>query len=592
MSAAPCLRCHHHSLLLSSVYLEDDSAVTGVSNAALAAMTQAEFRDILTASLTKAKGTIGTHSWTGAMLKQFHLAREHSVPPMHLKSKGALIQYTMDWLDSLTPEGFDAELACITANTTIPDVPVGDLPPSLWLKGDGATRHYESVFALVTCLSITTGREWKVGTDKAKGTVVSYLNDLSCTLKIQVEDGKVSLVPVRPTGRCTHTDDPLLTPPHTVISQSPVHILARYPGKALPPLVQTCQIGEREIAAFSKAHPRILHTARLTGQGVEVSNVPAPPGIVRQCPMDMCRVGGRLYVFGTFFDSPSDIHRGPTLMSKAPTTHPRLFYMLLDTRVWTEVESTEGFPKKLWGRIDLQAPIQPRVVLFSLQEDLYVMMHSPVVYTGSYVEREATTTLHRYSPEADMWSSVPMPTGTLSLMSDVSVAVVGQQAHLLGSSLFDSNMSHSVYNPRAEVDDLKWSDTPSLPGSYCDFLQTVSWGRILAAPTARCYPLRREQEEARRAELDREMREIVANNPGIQAVDQQYFMDAVLQWGVQPHLTVRHHAAPILEYDPVTDVWVHWSTLDPGYSLCSLGVETVLHYPMGGSETEATIIFY
>ncbi|GIQ81671.1 glycoside hydrolase, family 14, partial [Kipferlia bialata] len=177
MPAIPCLRCHHKALQQSSVYLGHDCIVTGVSNAALSVMTQDEFRGILTASFLKGR-KMRANSWTGAMVKQFHLALQHTVPPMHLKNKATLIQYTLDWLETLTPEGFAAEMACITSDTISPDVPMYELPPSLWLNANGSTRHFGSLFALTTCLSVSTGRTWRV--------------NMMMPLDVVTNDGRVS----------------------------------------------------------------------------------------------------------------------------------------------------------------------------------------------------------------------------------------------------------------------------------------------------------------------------------------------------------------------------------------------------------------
>ncbi|GIQ82937.1 hypothetical protein KIPB_004168 [Kipferlia bialata] len=189
---------------------------------------------------------------------------------------------------------------------------------------------------------------------------------------------------------------------------------------------------------FSK-HQHRLHIMTLTDNGFDVTEVPVPGIIAPQCPMGMCALGGRLYVFGTF----------PDHMSRATkhTTTPHFMYMSLDTMEWEEIER-EGLPAVTWVEIDQRSQTPPRVVLFSLDQELHLLLHSPAVYEGDNVTQQATTSLHRYCPDGDTWTPIRIPTDTLSRMTDVSVAVTGGHAHILGSSLFSSQMSHTIYNPR------------------------------------------------------------------------------------------------------------------------------------------------
>ncbi|GIQ82575.1 hypothetical protein KIPB_003737 [Kipferlia bialata] len=412
MTANVCHQCHLESLSLSDIYVETNRVVPGLPNADLADLTKDDLLTSLSASLRKGRSKDATQ-WTVAMIQGLHKARHHDIPSEHKTPKAKLVQYTMDWVNSLSEEEFGAEVDHMLDGIEVHSGPVESvsaLPPSLWVNRDGSTRHFDSIYALCTQLSLCTGRVWT----RPRGEFQEETNKLTsstdthtCTLKMNTRGKRVSLARLSPVT-CTHTESPFPIGPDAEVPPCVVHVPFPRPvmstsnttttlsSRQIPPLSDCIQVGEGEVLGLGVG----MTHAKLGDNGLEVTYLPVPgPMKAEGYPKAMCRILDSVYVFGTFPDSQEEEKKKWRGRAKTsiPTLSNRLYQMSIDSQEWTEVQKGQGFPHHPVSarRTERGREFTGTLLMFNLDLELYVLLHTPELKANTTVIREPTTTLHR-----------------------------------------------------------------------------------------------------------------------------------------------------------------------------------------------------
>ncbi|GIQ83614.1 hypothetical protein KIPB_008005 [Kipferlia bialata] len=417
----------------------------------------------------------------------------------------------------------------ISGRASVNRVPLGDLPPSLWVTGTGCVRQYASEYELRTALTLETGRPWTGVRNYSdpNDKVSSLMPDInvSCSLLYATQRGQLSLKRVRSPTLCHHFGQQL---PSGWTGSEGLVLPVSVPFQGDMIEGRSCQIGVNHVIGFKCRHKwslasqlvrepptagwrnqpfslsrvgqgtgcRIIHHS---DQGLESVEVACPEMLTYSFPKGMCVMGGMLYVFGTFPDAASgrnDVN--------SPSGINRLFAMHLDTREWVEVERGDGFPSDpvslVWHKntgVPRGGRFDGRVELFSLDGALYVML-----YTTPEVEQKThnhpPTTLHRYCPDIPEGTSPWTQLRVGPLLRPSCVATHNGRAHILGDDAlrgplrFNGYPVHSTFRPTVDTGtttrlldetDNGWENGwLAAPAPECDNAFTMG-GRLCATTT-------------------------------------------------------------------------------------------------------------